>query len=68
MLSARERDVATLAVTGLTYAQIGRELYLSSSTVRFHLSNVYAKTGVSGRHDLTALARRTGMATTLGLA
>lgn len=68
VLSARERDVATLAVTGLTYAQIGRELYLSSSTVRFHLSNVYAKTGVSGRHDLTALARRTGMATTLGLA
>lgn len=60
-LSQRERDVATLAVSGFSYAQIARELYLSSSTVRFHLSNIYAKTATSGRHDLTDLARRAGV-------
>lgn len=57
-LSAREREVLTLIVNGLSYAQIGRELFISTSTVGYHLSNIYAKTGVSSRHELTDSARR----------
>jgi ATP/maltotriose-dependent transcriptional regulator MalT len=57
MLSDRERDVVTLLVAGLSYAQIARDLYVTRSTVGFHLTNIYAKTGVSSRHDLTDLVR-----------
>ncbi|THG33991.1 hypothetical protein E6C70_11245 [Glaciibacter flavus] len=56
-LSPRERDVATLITSGLSYAQVARDLYLSPSTVSFHLTNIYAKTGVTSRHGLTELAR-----------
>jgi DNA-binding CsgD family transcriptional regulator len=60
-LSDRERDVAMLAGAGLSYAQIARELFVSRSTVSFHLSRIYAKTGVATRHALGDLIR-TGIA------
>jgi DNA-binding CsgD family transcriptional regulator len=56
-MTARERDVLTLLLKGLSYAQISRELYITRSTVGYHLGNLYAKTGVSSRHQLTELAR-----------
>jgi DNA-binding CsgD family transcriptional regulator len=57
MLSDRERDVVALLAAGLSYVQIARDLYISRSTVGFHLSNIYAKTGTSSRHELTDLVR-----------
>ena len=59
-LSDRERDVAALLVTGLSYAQIGAELFISRATVGFHLGRIYAKTNVSTRHELIDLMRRAG--------
>ena len=56
-LTDRERDVAELAVSGYSYAQIARDLFVAHSTVGYHLSNIYAKCGVSSRHELTALVR-----------
>jgi len=56
-LSNREREVATLLVEGLSYAQIANELFVSRSTVNFHLSRVYAKTGTSTRHEFVQLLR-----------
>lgn len=56
-LSEREREVATLVIAGLSYAQVAQDLYVTRSTVGFHLGNVYAKTGVSGRHALIDLVR-----------
>ncbi|MFS0894632.1 AAA family ATPase [Microbacterium sp. 179-I 3D3 NHS] len=56
-LSDREREVATLLIAGFSYAQIAAELFVTRSTVGFHLGNIYAKTGVSTRHALTRLAR-----------
>ena len=50
-LSNRERDVATLLLDGLSYAQIAKELFVTRSTVNFHLSRVYAITGISTRHE-----------------
>ncbi len=57
-LSDRERDVATLVVAGLSYAQIARDLFITRATVGFHLTRIYAKTGVSSRHELTDLVHR----------
>ena len=56
-LSDRERDVAVLLVQGLSYAQIARDLFVTRSTVGFHLTRIYAKTGVTSRHGLTDLVR-----------
>lgn len=57
VLSDRERDVVTLLLEGLSYAQIARELYVTRSTVAFHLSNAYAKTGTASRHELVQLVQ-----------
>jgi len=54
-LTTREAEVAELASTGLTSAQIGRRLFLSARTVDTHLGRVYRKLGVSSR---AALAQR----------
>jgi DNA-binding CsgD family transcriptional regulator len=59
-LSDRERDVVALLAEGFSYAQIARDLYITRSTVAFHLSNIYAKTGVTSRHALTELVRTVG--------
>ena len=54
-LSPREREVAKLAAQGLTNAQIGKSLYLSSATAAHHVSTVMRKMGVTSR---VALARK----------
>lgn len=56
-LSDRERDVLTLLIRGLSMRQIAQELFITSSTVSFHLGRIYAKTGVHSRHQLTQLLR-----------
>jgi DNA-binding CsgD family transcriptional regulator len=56
-LSGRERDVLTLAVEGLSYAQIARDLFITQSTVSYHLGNIYAKANVASRHQLTDVVR-----------
>jgi len=55
--SDREQEVVALVSAGMSYAQIGRELFITRSTVGFHLSNIYAKAGVQTRHGLVALTR-----------
>jgi len=55
-LTAREAEVLRLVATGLTNKQIGAELSLSSKTITRHLSNIFAKIGVSSRAAATAFA------------
>jgi DNA-binding NarL/FixJ family response regulator len=57
LLSDRERAVAVLLTRGLSYAQMARELYVTRSTVAYHLSNIYAKTNTSSRHELVDAVR-----------
>lgn len=47
-LSAREREVLTLAADGLANDQIADRLGLSRRTVERHLSNAYVKLGLEG--------------------
>ena len=51
-LTERERQVALLAARGRTSPEIAEELYLSVRTVDTHLSRVYRKLMVDGRHQL----------------
>lgn len=54
-LTPRERDVASLAATGLSNQDIADRLILSRRTVANHLHHVYAKLGVADRASLAAL-------------
>ena len=54
-LSARERQVASLAALGRSNKLIAYELDLAHSTVRVLLSRAAAKLGVASRQDLVAL-------------
>jgi DNA-binding CsgD family transcriptional regulator len=55
-LSRREREVALLAVEGLSARVIGERLYISERTVETHLANVYAKLGVRSKLELVRRA------------
>jgi DNA-binding NarL/FixJ family response regulator len=51
-LSSRERAVVDLVVRGASTKQISQALYISEYTVQDHVSNVFDKVGVRGRHAL----------------
>lgn len=57
-LSPRERDVLSLIATGADNQSIARALHISVRTVERHLSNSYAKLGVSGKAARAAAAAR----------
>ena len=57
-MTARELAVMRLVIAGLGNEQIAARLQLSVRTVERHLSNVYAKLGVSGKAARAAAAAR----------
>jgi DNA-binding CsgD family transcriptional regulator len=56
-ISPREQDVLPLALQGSSNNQIAEALFLSLSTVKAHLRNIYAKFGVKNRYELVALLK-----------
>ena len=54
-LTAQEAQVAQLARDGLSNPEIGARLFISSHTVQYHLSKVFAKLGISSRGQLHRL-------------
>jgi predicted ATPase/DNA-binding CsgD family transcriptional regulator len=55
-LTPTERDVVRLICEGLSNPQIAERLYVSRSTVKAHLSHIYAKLGVGNRTELAIAA------------
>jgi NarL family two-component system response regulator LiaR len=60
-LSPREREVLNLVAQGLSNRQIADRLYISPSTVDFHVSNILGKLGVASRTEAVALAVQHGL-------
>jgi DNA-binding CsgD family transcriptional regulator len=54
-LTPHEEAVVALVARGLTNREVGRDLYITPRTVAYHLSNVYAKLGVTSRRELVRL-------------
>jgi DNA-binding CsgD family transcriptional regulator len=57
-LTERETEVAALITQGLTYRATGAILFISPSTVKTHVLQVYQKTGVSNKTELARLLER----------
>lgn len=55
-LTDRELEVLSLIADGLTNRQIAERLSVSRSTIKFHVSSLLAKMGVSSRTEAVALA------------
>jgi DNA-binding NarL/FixJ family response regulator len=60
-LTPKERDVLARMAKGLSNAEIGRELWLSQLTVKFHLTNIYRKLGVANRTEAARAALERGL-------
>lgn len=57
-LSAREQDILSLIVKGMSNAEITGALYITESTVKFHVGNIFKKTGQGSRLEIIADYKR----------
>ncbi|HEY8690157.1 MAG TPA: response regulator transcription factor [Chitinophagaceae bacterium] len=56
VLSSREQDVLLHLVEGLEYKQIAEKLFISPSTVRKHIANIYLKLHVKSKAQAIKMA------------
>jgi DNA-binding CsgD family transcriptional regulator len=59
-LTPREREVLDLLRQGLTNAEIGNSLFISTKTAEHHVGRVLTKLGVRSRAEAAALAVELG--------
>ncbi|KUM85109.1 MULTISPECIES: response regulator transcription factor [Streptomyces] len=60
-LTAREVEVLALIAEGLTNQEIARELHVSTATVKTHINNLFAKTGIKDRAQAVRYAYAKGL-------
>ena len=60
-LTDREREVVRLIAEGLTNREIGEAIFVSESTVKFHVRNVMRKLDVHHRAEVAYAASRLGL-------
>lgn len=54
-LTPRQRQVAELKASGMTYRQVAARLGLSESGVRSHMHAIYARLELKGWHELASM-------------
>lgn len=61
-MSRVERQIVQLAVEGATNREIAAKVHLSENTVKFHMRQIFQKTGTANRTELAHEAAREGWA------
>jgi DNA-binding CsgD family transcriptional regulator len=51
-ITEREQEIVTFVLQGLSNPEIAEKLYISLSTVKTHLRNIFSKIGVKSRYEL----------------
>ncbi|MEU9451128.1 AAA family ATPase [Streptomyces sp. NPDC048277] len=51
-LTPRERQVAAMAASGLTNGEIATRLFVTASTVEFHMNKVFRKLAITSRNEI----------------
>ncbi|MEV0114043.1 response regulator transcription factor [Streptomyces sp. NPDC050844] len=67
-LTTRETEVLVLIAEGMTNQEIAREMHVSTATVKTHINNLFAKTGIKDRAQAVRYAYRHGLAKPPGAA
>ena len=62
-LTRRELEILRLVAEGHSNSQLARMLWVTEQTVKFHLSNIYRKLGVSNRTEASRWAQLNGILT-----
>jgi DNA-binding NarL/FixJ family response regulator len=60
-LTQRELEVLNLVAQGMSNADIARALFITTKTVKYHLTAIFAKLGVRNRTEATATAIAMGL-------
>lgn len=60
-LSERDRQILAALAEGLSNSQIAQRLWVAEQTVKFHLTSIYRKLGVSSRTEAVAAAYGRGL-------
>ena len=60
-LTRREQEILKLVAEGHSNAKLAKMLWVTEQTVKFHLSNVYRKLGVSNRTEAARWAQVNGL-------
>ncbi|HEV2591037.1 MAG TPA: response regulator transcription factor, partial [Gaiellaceae bacterium] len=60
-LTEREVEIVKAVSRGLSNKAIAAELWITVQTVKFHLTSVYRKLGISNRTEAASWALRTGL-------
>lgn len=56
-LTKREREILKLVAVGLSNAQVGKNLFIEETTVKFHLNSIYRKLNSHNRTQAVHVAR-----------
>jgi two-component system, NarL family, response regulator LiaR len=58
LLTEKEKDILIMIAKGHSNKSIARQLFVSGNTIKFHISNILSKLGVSNRAQAAAIAVR----------
>ncbi len=61
-LTAQQQQVLSLVAQGLTYRQVGQAMYLSETTIKYHMKQILDRLHLRSRQQAVAYARRGGIA------